>query len=82
MMALQVRETQKSVRDTKAGIEKMSVGHHLHEKGHVITRERNTHTGDRDEQQDYLNIDEGQSRSKPYKVTRQNTFFTNKIVIL
>ena len=56
-----IRETRKAVRDSEAAIEKMAIGRHLNDRGHVVTRQRNTRTGDMDENQDFINIDEGES---------------------
>jgi len=56
---VQIRETRKAVRDSEREIEKMAVGRHLNERGHVITRQRSTRTGEIDENQDYINMDEG-----------------------
>jgi len=36
----------------------MAIGRHLNDRGHVITRQKNTRTGDMEENQDYLNFDE------------------------
>jgi len=36
----------------------MAVGRHLNDRGHVITRQKDTRTGDMEENQDYLNFDE------------------------
>lgn len=55
-----VRETRKMVRDSESGLEKMAVGHHIGERGHVIERQRNRRTGNREENQEYINLDEGQ----------------------
>lgn len=35
-----VRETRRTIKDSDKGIEKMSIGHHLGEKAHVIERQR------------------------------------------
>ena len=56
----QLRETRKAVRDSEAGLEKMAIGRHINDRGHVITRQRNTQTGDLDENRDYLNMAEGE----------------------
>jgi len=55
----QIRETRRTVRDTRAGVEKMAVGRHIDDRGHVITKQRDRHSGNIEEHQDYLNIDEG-----------------------
>jgi len=56
-----IRETRKAVRDSEREIEKMAIGRHLNERGHVITRQRSTRTGDIDENQDYINLDEAEA---------------------
>ncbi|ELU09138.1 hypothetical protein CAPTEDRAFT_183814 [Capitella teleta] len=53
-----VRETRKTVRDSKSGLEKMAVGRHLNDKGVVITRSRNQKTSEREESKDFINLDE------------------------
>lgn len=53
-----IRETRKTVRDSAQGIEKMAIGHHINDRGHVIEKSKNTRTGDQEEKQDFLNIDE------------------------
>jgi myeloid leukemia factor 1 len=35
-----LRETRRTIKDSEKGIEKMSIGHHLGEKAHVIERQR------------------------------------------
>ena len=54
----QIKETTKAVRDSEAGIEKMAIGRHLNDRGHVITRQKDTRTGNMEENRDYLNFDE------------------------
>lgn len=56
-----IRETRKAVRDSEAGLEKMAVGRHMNDRGHVITRQKDTRTGDMEENQDYLNFDESEA---------------------
>lgn len=50
------------MRDSMTGVEKMSVGHHIRDRGHVVQRQRNVRTGQAEENHDYLNLDEGESR--------------------
>lgn len=59
----QIRETRKAVRDTEVGIEKMAIGRHINDRAHVVTRQRSTRTGDIDENQDYINLDECKLRA-------------------
>ncbi|XP_025080784.1 myeloid leukemia factor 1-like [Pomacea canaliculata] len=53
-----IKETRKVVRDSESGVEKMAVGHHIGERGHVVERRRNRRTGDHEENQEYINLDE------------------------
>ena len=54
-----LREVHRSVSDTRSGVRKMAVGRHLGERGHVIEKEQNYHTGDVEEREDFINLDEG-----------------------
>ncbi|EFA08509.2 Myeloid leukemia factor-like Protein [Tribolium castaneum] len=53
-----IKETQKTVTDTRSGTKKMAIGHHIGERAHIIEKEQNMHTGDREERQDFINLDE------------------------
>jgi hypothetical protein len=54
-----VREVQRSVSDSRSGVRKMAVGRHLGERGHVVEKEQNYYTGDSEEREDFINIEEG-----------------------
>jgi len=53
-----VKETKKAVKDSEAGMQKMAVGRHLGEKGHVIERSHNLRSGEREEKQDFIGLAE------------------------
>ncbi|XP_005111632.2 myeloid leukemia factor 1 [Aplysia californica] len=53
-----VRETRRTVRDSETGLEKMAVGHHINDRGHVVERSRNARTGEAHENQELINLDE------------------------
>ncbi|XP_060618603.1 myeloid leukemia factor 2 [Anolis sagrei] len=53
-----IRETRRTVRDSDSGLEQMSIGHHIRERAHIMQRSRNHRTGDQEERQDYINLDE------------------------
>ncbi len=55
-----VKETRKTLTDTRSGTKKMSVGRHLGDRGHVVEREENLHTGQREDNEDYINLAEGE----------------------
>ena len=58
-LCFQVRETRRAVRDSAKQKESMSIGHHIGERSHVIERSRNTRTGEQDQNQEFVNLDEG-----------------------
>uniref|UniRef100_A0A3Q3WZG3 Uncharacterized protein n=1 Tax=Mola mola TaxID=94237 RepID=A0A3Q3WZG3_MOLML len=53
-----IRETRQSVRDSESGLERLAIGHHIGDRAHIMERSRNRRTGDREERQDFINIDE------------------------
>ncbi|KAJ0174455.1 hypothetical protein K1T71_009563 [Dendrolimus kikuchii] len=53
-----VKETRKTLQDSRTGTKKMSIGHHIGERAHLIEREQNVYTGDQEERQDFINIEE------------------------
>lgn len=57
----QIRETRQSMRDSESGLERLAIGHHIGERGHIMERSRNRRTGDREERQDFINLDESES---------------------
>lgn len=57
----QIRETRQSMRDSESGLERMAIGHHIGVRAHIMERSRNRRTGDREERQDFINLDESES---------------------
>ncbi|GFO18758.1 myeloid leukemia factor [Plakobranchus ocellatus] len=55
-----VKETRKAVRDTETGVERVAMGHHINDRAHIIERSRNARTGESNENQDFINLDEGE----------------------
>ncbi|XP_023651380.1 myeloid leukemia factor 2 [Paramormyrops kingsleyae] len=53
-----IRETRQTMRDSETGLERMAIGHHIGERGHVMERSRNRNTGDHEERQDFINLEE------------------------
>jgi len=53
-----VRQTKRSERNSETGLDRMAVGHHIYDRGHVVERIRNNRTHEREEKQDFINIDE------------------------
>lgn len=53
-----IKETRKTVQDSRTGTKKMAIGHHIGERAHIIEREQNLNTGVQEERQDYINLDD------------------------
>ncbi|CAG2118100.1 unnamed protein product [Medioppia subpectinata] len=53
-----VRETTSSVRDSRSGLQKMSIGRHIEDRAHVMERTRNQYTGEEEANNEYINIEE------------------------
>ncbi|XP_067306017.1 myeloid leukemia factor 1 isoform X3 [Pseudorasbora parva] len=58
-----LKETRKSLKDSESGLEKMSIGHHIQDRGHVIERKENRKTGEKELNQDFQNMDETEAQS-------------------
>lgn len=56
-----LKETRRTVQDSASGKKKMAIGHHLGEKAHVVEKEQNMHTGQREEREDFINLDESET---------------------
>ncbi|XP_042562706.1 myeloid leukemia factor 1-like [Clupea harengus] len=57
-----VCETQRTLKDSESGLEKMSMGHHIQDRGHVVEKKRNHKTGEREFNQDFQNMDESEAQ--------------------
>ncbi|KAM4772360.1 myeloid leukemia factor 1 isoform 2-T2 [Rhinophrynus dorsalis] len=58
-----IKETKKALRDSESGIEKIAIGHHIKDRSHVIKKSKNNKTGDREVNQEFLNLDESEAPS-------------------
>ncbi|XP_036392755.1 myeloid leukemia factor 1 isoform X1 [Megalops cyprinoides] len=58
-----IKETRRSMKDSESGWEKMAIGHHIHDRGHVIEKKHNRRTGEREFNQDFQNMDETEAQS-------------------
>lgn len=56
-----VKETRKTVQDSQRGIKKMAIGHHIGERAHIIEKEQDTRSGQLEERQDFINLDEDEA---------------------
>ncbi|XP_068617651.1 myeloid leukemia factor isoform X2 [Battus philenor] len=53
-----IKETRKTLQDSRTGTKKMSIGHHIGERAHLIEREQNYYSGEAEERQEFINIEE------------------------
>ncbi|XP_058043358.1 myeloid leukemia factor 1 isoform X4 [Ahaetulla prasina] len=58
-----IKEIRKACRDSESGLEKMAVGHHIHDRAHVVQKAKNNKTGDEELNQEFINLDEGEAHA-------------------
>ncbi|XP_018588055.1 myeloid leukemia factor 1 isoform X1 [Scleropages formosus] len=58
-----IKETRRSVKDSETGVEKLAIGHHINDRGHVVEKRLNRKTGEREMLQDFQNMDECDAQS-------------------
>lgn len=58
-----VRETKKTEKDSRTGVQTIEVGHHIGDRGHIIGKSKNVQTGDQEETQEYVNMAEDEAGS-------------------
>ncbi|NXM46053.1 MLF1 factor, partial [Gymnorhina tibicen] len=56
-----VKETRKALKDSESGLEKMAIGHHIHDRAHVVRKSKNFKTGDEEVNQEFINLDESEA---------------------
>ncbi|XP_032679457.1 myeloid leukemia factor isoform X3 [Odontomachus brunneus] len=58
-----IKETKKTVRDSRTGTKKMAIGHHIGDRAHILEREHNVRSGESEERQEFINLDEDEAES-------------------
>ncbi|XP_074536263.1 myeloid leukemia factor 1 [Halichoeres trimaculatus] len=58
-----IKETRHSLKDSESGVEKMSIGHHIQDRGHVVEKKYNKKTGEKEFNQDFQNMDESEAQT-------------------
>ena len=53
-----VRETRKTIQDSVAGVKKMAIGHHIGDRAHIIEKEQDLRSGQLEENQEFINLEE------------------------
>lgn len=68
-----VCETKKTVQDSRTGVQKMAIGHHIGERAHVVEKQKNVHTGEEEETVDLINLDEDDAVEFDHEFERKAT---------
>ncbi|XP_040610256.1 myeloid leukemia factor 1 isoform X5 [Mesocricetus auratus] len=58
-----IKETRRAMRDSDSGLEKMAVGHHIHDRAHVIRKSKNNKTGNEEVNQEFINMNESDAHA-------------------
>lgn len=53
-----VKETKKTEKDSRTGVQKIAIGHHIGDRAHIIEKTKNSRSGDNEESQEYINLEE------------------------
>ncbi|KAL5015069.1 hypothetical protein ScPMuIL_009339 [Solemya velum] len=56
-----IKEVKKAEHDSERGVQKMAIGHHIRDRGHVRERLHNTKTGYKNEDQNFINLNESEA---------------------
>ncbi|XP_032596887.1 myeloid leukemia factor isoform X5 [Drosophila grimshawi] len=68
-----VRETRKTVQDSRTGMKKMAIGHHIGERAHIIEKEQDLRSGQLEERQEFINLDEEEAEQFDREFTTRAT---------
>lgn len=58
-----VKETRRSVQDSRSGLQEMAIGHHLNDRGHVIEKKKYRYTGEEEENHEFINLDDDEAET-------------------
>lgn len=72
-----LKETKSSIRDTRTGHQELAIGHHLHDKAHVKKKSKNVYTGEEEQVEDLVNLNEDEAESFEQNWMRQAQSFSN-----
>ncbi|KAL3861203.1 hypothetical protein ACJMK2_007258 [Sinanodonta woodiana] len=56
-----IKETRKAVRDSEKHLEKLAIGTHINDRARIIEKKKDTSTGDFQENQELVNLDEAEA---------------------
>lgn len=70
-----IKETRRAIKDSDSGLEKMAIGHHIQDRGHVMEKKFNNKTGEREFNQDFQNLDEFEAEAFDEEWTQEVSKF-------
>lgn len=76
-----IRETRKTVQDSTSGVKKMAIGHHIGDRSHIIEKEQNLHSGQAEERQEFINLDEEEAENFDREFTNKAHMHTPAVEI-
>ncbi|XP_055855541.1 myeloid leukemia factor isoform X2 [Episyrphus balteatus] len=76
-----IRETRKTVQDSSSGVKKMAIGHHIGERAHIIEKEQNLRSGQHEERQEFINLDEEEAESFDREFTNKARMHTTPSIM-
>lgn len=56
-----LKETKSAVRDSRSGRQEMAIGHHLHNKAHIKKKAKNAYTGEEEQGEEFVNLEENEA---------------------
>lgn len=71
-----LKETKSAVRDSRTGHQELAIGHHLHDKAHIKKKSKNVYTGEEEEGEDLVNLEEDEAETFEQNWMRQARNFT------
>lgn len=77
-----IRETRKTVQDSSSGVKKMAIGHHIGERAHIIEKEQNLRSGQHEERQEFINLEEEEAESFDREFTNKARMQSSAIEIM
>jgi myeloid leukemia factor 1 len=58
-----LKETKSSLRDSRTGQQALEIGHHLRDKAHIKKKSRNVYTGEEEQTEDLVNLEEHEAEA-------------------
>ncbi|CAL1570469.1 unnamed protein product [Knipowitschia caucasica] len=58
-----VKETRQAVKDSVSGLEKLSIGHHIQDRAHIMEKKYNNKTGAKEFNQEFQNLEDSEAEA-------------------